>query len=83
MPTNRDVIVAARAAAILTSNLPSGPRPTRPGAAALIATAVRAHGGIRGCAAEVAAAYGERPETAAPRMRCFGWADPVVLSRLT
>jgi hypothetical protein len=31
--------------------------------------AVRVYGGTRGCAGEMAAAYGEHPETAATRMR--------------
>jgi hypothetical protein len=75
MITSRDVLVAARAEAIFTSHLPTGSLPTGAEASALIAAAVRAYGGTRGCAAEVAAAYGERPETAAPRMR---WARTVV-----
>jgi hypothetical protein len=41
---------------------------------ALFALAVAAFG-IRGCAARVAQAYGEHPETAVPRMR---WARTVV-----
>ncbi|MEU4423079.1 hypothetical protein AB0F81_20840 [Actinoplanes sp. NPDC024001] len=36
---------------------------------------MRAHGGVRGCAADVASEYGDHPETAAPRMR---WARALV-----
>jgi hypothetical protein len=75
MTNNRDLLVTARAAAIFTSHLATGSQPTSPEATAIISAAVRAHGGTRGCAAEVAAAYGERPETAAPRMR---WARTVI-----
>ncbi|MDQ7906409.1 hypothetical protein RB614_17990 [Phytohabitans sp. ZYX-F-186] len=37
--------------------------------AAAIRGAIRAHGGARGVAADVAAAYGDHPETAVPRLR--------------
>jgi hypothetical protein len=40
---------------------------------------VRVHGGSRGCAGEVAAAYGDYPEIAAARMR---WARTLVESTL-
>jgi hypothetical protein len=75
MVNNRNLLVAARAEAIFTSHLAIGSQPTGTEAAAIICAAVRAYGGTRGCAAEVAAAYGERPETAAPRMR---WARAVI-----
>jgi hypothetical protein len=75
MSTSRNLLVAARAEAIFTSHLAIGSQPTGPEATAIISAAVRAHGGTRGCAAQVAAAYGERPETAAPRMR---WARTVI-----
>src|SRR4051794_2122381 len=71
-----DLLTAARAEALFTSHLPTGYSPSRGQATAVISAAVRAHGGTRGCAAEVAGAYGERPETAAPRMR---WARAVVI----
>jgi hypothetical protein len=75
MTTNRQLLVAARAEAISTSHLPIGSQPTGPETTAIISAAVPAHGSTRGCAAQVAAAYGERPETAAPRMR---WARTVI-----
>jgi hypothetical protein len=71
-----EVLTATRAEALFTSEL-SAYHPVTPAQVAdAIRYAVRMHG-IRGCAAEVAAAYGERPETAVPRMR---WARRVVES---
>ena len=72
-----DCLSAARAEALFTSDLPVGAVLSRAEVTAAIQHAVRAHGGVRGCAAEVAAAYGEHPETAAPRMR---WALAVVFT---
>jgi hypothetical protein len=73
----RTQLVSARAAALFASDLPCGSRPTPGDVAAAIAYAVRACGGTRGCVAAMAAAYGDCPETAAPRMR---WARGVVLT---
>lgn len=70
-----DPLTAARAEALFTSTLPTGSRPHRGIVDGVIRTAVRAHGGIRGCAAEVAAEYGDHPEVAVRRMR---WARGVV-----
>jgi hypothetical protein len=82
-------ITAARADALFASALqPSG----EPGAAQIhqaIAEAVRAFGS-RGCAARVAQAYGDHPETAVARMRwartlaeeAFGARRPVIVQRL-
>ena len=70
-----DLLTAARAEALFTSLLSADSRLSPGEVAAAIAHAVRTHGGARGCAAEVAAAYGEHPETAAPRMR---WARTMV-----
>ncbi|MEV5412877.1 hypothetical protein AB0K60_29075 [Thermopolyspora sp. NPDC052614] len=67
--TRRDCLLAARAEALFASHLSATHRPTAAEAAEAIRTTVRAHGGTRGCAAEVAAAYGEHPELAARRMR--------------
>jgi hypothetical protein len=74
---NRSIglLAAARAEALFASDFPAGREPTRAEVAEAIRCAVRAHGGTRGCAGEVAAAYGDYPETAAPRMR---WALTVV-----
>jgi hypothetical protein len=62
------------AEALFTSDLSAFTHHTQASVQAAIRRAIRAHGGIRGCAGEVAAAYGEHPETAAPRMR---WARAV------
>lgn len=73
--TTTDVLATARADALFTSDLSVDDEPTSAQVTAAIRRAVRGHGGTRGCAGEVAAAYGDRPETAAPRMR---WALDVV-----
>ncbi|MBG0564997.1 hypothetical protein [Actinoplanes aureus] len=73
----RTQMIAARASALFASNLPSGSRPTGSMVDDAIATAVRAFGGTRGCVAVMAAAYGDCPETAAPRMQ---WARSVVMT---
>ena len=65
----RSQLLAARAAALFASDLPTGARPEIAEIAAVIATSVHACGGTRGCVAMMAAAYGDYPETAAPRMR--------------
>lgn len=70
-----DQIIAARAAALFASGLSSRCQPSDAALAAAIRTAITACGGIRGCLGEVAAAYGEHPETAVPRMR---WARQTV-----
>jgi hypothetical protein len=72
-----DHIAAARAAALFASDLSSRCRPRQVDVAAAIKTAIAAHSGVRGCVGEVAAAYGEHPETAAPRMR---WARQTIRS---
>lgn len=73
--TSGGMLCAARAEALFTSQFPVGSAPEFGAVQAAIIRAVRIYGGTRGCAAEVAAAYGEHPETAAPRMR---WARAVV-----
>ena len=75
MAASTDLLTAARAEALFTSLLSADTQPGPGAVAAAIAHAVRTNGGARGCAAEVAAAYGEHPETAAPRMR---WARMVI-----
>jgi hypothetical protein len=71
----RTQLLAARAAALFASDLPSGTHPQMPAVDAAIAGAVRSWGGTRGCVATLATAYGDCPETAVPRMR---WAREVV-----
>ena len=75
MARSAELLTAARAEALFNTYLTADQRPSRADVVAGIARAIRAHGGVRGCAAEVAAEYGEHPETAAPRMR---WARSVV-----
>ena len=66
---------AARAYALFASDLSSQCCPNGVTVAAAIKFAIAAYGGVRGCVGEVGAAYGEHPETAAPRMR---WARHVI-----
>jgi len=68
-------LLAARAQALFTSGLSAACEHTQAEVVAAISHAFRAYDGIGGCAAEVAAAYGEHPETAARRMR---WARAVI-----
>jgi hypothetical protein len=70
-----DPLTAARSEALFTSHLSAGSPPSRAEVHAAIRHAIRAYGGTRGCAGEVAAAYGEHPDIAAPRMR---WARQLV-----
>ncbi|MFC7529800.1 hypothetical protein [Actinoplanes sp. GCM10030250] len=69
------MLTAARAEALFTSHLSTGSRPEEGVVDEAIRFAVRSHGGVRGCAADVAAEYGDHPEVAAPRMR---WALEIV-----
>ena len=75
MIVKTDPLTAARAEALFTSTLATGSQPAYPTVADAIRIAVRAHGGVRGCAADVAMEYGDHPELAVPRMR---WARGVV-----
>jgi hypothetical protein len=61
-------ISTARADALFASPLQRSDAPSPAQVHQAIAAAVAAFG-IRGCAARVAQAYGEHPETAVPRMR--------------
>ena len=67
-------ISTARADALFASALQRSDQPSEAQVDQAIAAAVATFG-IRGCAARVAQAYGERPETAALRMR---WARAAV-----
>jgi hypothetical protein len=75
MNIKTDPLTAARAEALFTSRLATGSQPAYDVADEAIRVAVRARGGVRGCAAEVAMEYGDHPELAVPRMR---WARGVV-----
>jgi hypothetical protein len=68
MRTNHLSISTARADALFASTLQRTDDPSTAQIRQAISTAIRACG-ARGCAAQVAQAYGEHPETAAPRMR--------------
>ncbi|RSM68042.1 hypothetical protein DMB66_14070 [Actinoplanes sp. ATCC 53533] len=57
------------AEALFTSPLQPSEEPTPSQIDAAISASLRAHHGVRGCAAACAAEYGEHPETAARRMR--------------
>ena len=67
-------ISTARADALFASVLQRSDKPSAAQVRQAIAAAIRAFG-VRGCAARVAQAYGEHPETAVLRMR---WARAVV-----
>jgi hypothetical protein len=67
-------ISTARADALFASTLQRSDEPTAAQVHQAIAAALAAFG-IQGCAARVAQAYGEHPETAVPRMR---WARATV-----
>ena len=67
-------LLAALADALFTSDLSARCEHTPIEVATAIRHAIGSHAGIGGCAAEVAAEYGEHPETAARRMR---WARAV------
>jgi hypothetical protein len=63
------VTLSARAEALFSSALQRSDRPTAGQIVDAIATSLRTHGGSNGCAAALAAEYGEHPETAQARMR--------------
>ena len=70
-----NILATARAEALFASGLPACSRSAGTEVAAASSDALRTYGGNRGCGGEVAAAYGEYPECAAPGMR---WARQVV-----
>jgi hypothetical protein len=78
MNSTPDAFTAARAAALFVSDVSVADHPTDVEVDDAIRRSLRTHGGSRGCAADLATAYGDRPELAAPRMR---WALGIVESR--
>jgi hypothetical protein len=68
MNTTTDPVTAARAAALFVSDISTADRPSRAQAKHAILCAIRAHGGSRGCVADMAAYYGDYPELATARM---------------
>jgi hypothetical protein len=75
MTTSTDLLTAARAEALFTSDLSTTSHPTKAEVTTTIRRVIRTHGGSRGCATMLAGEYGEHPETAAARMR---WALGVI-----
>jgi hypothetical protein len=75
MITTVDPITTTRAAALFLSTLSTSDNPTTAEVVGAIERALRTHGGSHGCTADVAQAYGDHPELAAPRMR---WARRLV-----
>jgi hypothetical protein len=70
-----DRLIAARGNALFASGLSAQGHPDRAAVADAISRAIALYGGTSGCLGEVAAAYGDYPETAASRMR---WARHVI-----
>jgi hypothetical protein len=68
MNTTTDTLTSARAAALFVSDISAADRPTRAQAVNAIMRSLRAHGGSRGCIADMATYYGDYPELAAARM---------------
>jgi hypothetical protein len=68
-------LAIARAEALFVSDLSAGSPHSRDEVNAAVRRSVRTHHGIRGCAAEMAARYGQCPDEAAARMR---WARVTV-----
>jgi hypothetical protein len=69
MLTIDDFTVVDRAEVLFASALPTGSRVTAAQLDDTIAETLRARGGVTGCAAEMAAVFGESPGFAAERMR--------------
>jgi hypothetical protein len=70
-----DRLTAARTNALFASDLSARCHPDRATVTGAISRAIARYGSTDGCADEVATAYGDYPETAAPRMR---WARQVI-----
>jgi hypothetical protein len=68
-------LVVARAEALFVSDISAWSNPTKAAVTAAIRDAIRSQAGVRGCAGQVGAAYGEHPEIAAARMR---WARRLI-----
>jgi hypothetical protein len=68
-------LTAARAGALFASDLSARCHPGRAAVTGAISRAIARYGSLDGCSGEVAAAYGDYPETAASRMR---WARGVI-----
>ncbi|WP_223736733.1 hypothetical protein [Streptomyces purpurogeneiscleroticus] len=64
MTATIDLLTVARAEALFSSDLPTGSQLRWEELAAAVGQAIRHRGGTRGCAAVLAGAYGEYPQTA-------------------
>jgi hypothetical protein len=64
-----DMLDAARAEALFVSTLSAGTVLDRTTATAAIRAEIIRHHGVRGCACDVAYAFGDHPDTAPARMR--------------
>jgi hypothetical protein len=73
--STRTALVLARAEALAVSDARQTDTLDRAAADALIRATLHVYGGVRGCAAALAQAFGDHPEIAAPRMR---WARQTV-----
>jgi len=70
-----DHLTTARVVALFASDLPNQCRPCPAVVEAAINSALTACGGVDACFGALAAAYGDHPETAAPRMK---WALHII-----
>ena len=70
-----DQLITARAAALFASDLRYQWNPGEAAVEAAISAALTAWGGVDGCVSMLAAAYGDHPETAVPRMK---WARQTI-----
>jgi hypothetical protein len=70
-----DHLTTARAAALFASELPYQWHPGAAAVEAAISSALTTCGGVDGCVRALAVAYGDHPETAAPRMK---WARQTI-----
>ena len=70
-----DQLITARAAALFASDLSYQWLPGEAAVEAAISSALTACGGVDGCVSALAAAYGDHPETAVPRMK---WARQTI-----
>jgi len=68
MTTSSTLLTVARAQALFVSDLSAESAPTRAEITDAVSRMVRVYHGTRGCLEQVACAYGEHPELAAPRM---------------
>jgi len=74
-PMPRQILTIARTEALAVAPIPRDEPLTLAAIDAAIRASILAHGGIRGCAAALAQAYGDHPETACPRIQ---WARQTI-----